>query len=153
MTQHTPLRALLAVSFLFAVGAGQASARERHDVLTVMRNAAIVAANQSSVHQEGSNNGASVVQNGEGNVAGIRQFGRNNTGAVTQTGANNAACLIQVGRGLDGSIAQIGDNQSTGVIQTRRGARPIPAEVCALDNDRRGFWMGAVRQAVRRVNR
>ncbi|MEQ1493928.1 MAG: hypothetical protein ABL932_25645, partial [Terricaulis sp.] len=134
-------RAMIAAAAMAALLAGEAHAQQQRNsipamVYTIARGAA---ENRTSVSQEGSNNGAAIVQNGQGNTAGIRQYGRNNTGAITQNGDNNAACLIQIGRNLDGSITQTGDYNNTGLIQTRRGATEIPAELCSA---RRGNGRG-----------
>ena len=149
------IRATIAVASMAALMAGEAHAQQRDDVRSMIYAAAIGAAgNQSSVQQEGANNGAAIVQNGQGNTAGIRQFGRNNTGAITQSGDNNAACLIQIGRNLDGSIIQTGNYNNTGVIQTRRGATEIPAELCsARRGNGRGVFMGIARHAIQRASR
>ncbi|MGQ0534421.1 MAG: hypothetical protein ACT4OF_17275 [Caulobacteraceae bacterium] len=156
MSKLTFSRAGLIACCVAAIMAGNANAQERgrqSGLRALVRAAGIAAANTSSVDQQGSGNAAAVVQNGQGNSAGLRQIGRNNTGAITQSGANNSACLIQIGRDLDGSITQVGDNQNTGVFQTRRGQRDIPAEVCALNGDRRGFFRQVVRRAARDYER
>jgi len=146
---------MIAAVSMAALMAGEAHAQQRRDIPAMIYAAAIGATeNQSSVQQEGANNGAAIVQNGQGNTAGIRQFGRNNTGAITQIGDNNAACLIQIGRNLDGSIVQTGNDNNTGVIQTRRGAREIPAELCsARRGNGRGVFMGIARHAIQRAGR
>ncbi len=148
-------RAMIAATSMAVLMAGEAHAQQRSDIPAMVYAAAREAANnRSSVQQEGSNNGAAVVQNGQGNTAGIRQFGRNNTGAITQNGNNNAACLIQIGRNLDGSIAQSGDYNNTGVIQTRRGATEVPAEFCSAQRGNgRGVFMGIARHAIQRARR
>jgi len=147
--------AIIAAAAMATLMAGEAHAQQRNDVRAMIYAAAIGAAeNRSSVQQEGANNGAAIVQTGQGNTAGIRQFGRNNTGAITQSGDNNAACLIQIGRNLDGSIIQTGNYNNTGVIQTRRGATEIPAELCsARRGNGRGVFMGVARHAIQRANR
>jgi minor curlin subunit len=148
-------RAIIAAASMAALMAGEAHAQQRNDVRDLIYAAATgAAANRSSVQQEGANNGAAIVQNGQGNTAGIRQFGRNNTGAITQSGDNNAACLIQIGRNLDGSITQTGNYNNTGVIQTRRGATEIPAELCSVRRGAgRGVLMGIARHAIQRAGR
>ncbi len=151
--KRLPLRSLLAAACILVAGAGQAHARDRHPAFDVVRSIVQAQANQSSVRQEGSGNGAAIAQNGAGNTAGIRQYGNGHTGTIMQDGDNNDACLIQVGRGLDGSITQVGDNNRTGVIQTRHGTRDIPPELCSIDSDRRGFWMSTARRAVRSLRR
>lgn len=149
------VRTVVAAASMAALMAGQAHAQERRDIPAIIYAAVVSASeNRSDVQQEGTNNGAAIAQNGQGNTAGIRQFGRNNTGAITQNGNNNAACLIQIGRNLDGSIAQTGDYNNAGVIQTRRGATEIPAEFCsARRGNGRGVLMGIARQAIQRANR
>lgn len=148
-------RAMITAASLVALMATEANAQQRSDIPQLVYAAAFGAIhNSSTVRQEGANNGAAIVQNGQGNTAGIRQFGRNNTGAITQDGNNNAACLIQVGRHLDGSITQTGNNNNTGVIQTRRGATEIPAELCsARRGNGRGVFMGIARHAIQRTAR
>lgn len=148
-------RAIIAAASLAAVMAGEAHAQQQRSAIPAMVYAIArgVTENRTSVSQEGSNNGAAIVQNGQGNIAGIRQFGRNNTGAITQNGDNNAACLIQIGRNLDGSITQSGNYNNTGVIQTRRGATEIPAELCsARRGNGRGVFMGIARHAIQRAS-
>lgn len=148
-------RAMIAAASLVALMATEAHAQQRSGIPQMVYAAAIGATrNNSTVQQEGTANGAAVVQNGQGNTAGIRQFGRNNTGAITQNGDNNAACLIQIGRNLDGSITQTGDYNNAGVIQTRRGATEIPAELCnARSGNGRGAVLGVARYAIQRASR
>ena len=147
-------RTMIAAASMAAVMTGEAHAQQRGDIPAMLYAAIGAAHNRSSVSQEGANNGAAIVQNGQGNNAGIRQFGRNNTGAITQNGDNNAACLIQIGRNLDGSIMQTGDYNNSGVIQTRRGATEIPAEFCSAQRGNgRGVFMGIARHAIQRARR
>lgn len=149
-------RAMIAAASLVALIATDAHAQQRSSGIAQMVYAAAIGAtrNNSTIQQEGSNNGAAVVQNGQGNTAALRQFGRNNTGAITQNGDNNAACLIQIGRNLDGSITQTGDYNNAGVIQTRRGATEIPAELCtAQRGNGRGVMLGVARHAIQRATR
>lgn len=148
-------RTMIAAASLVALMAAEAHAQQRSDIPQMVYAAAIGATrNDSNVRQEGANNGAAIVQNGQANMASIRQYGRNNTGAITQNGDNNVACLIQVGRNLDGSIVQTGDYNNTGVIQSRRGATEIPAELCSLRRGNgRGVFMGIARHAVQRAVR
>jgi hypothetical protein len=155
MAKRSSTRAIVTTACLVALIAGEAHAQQRRDsVPATVYAAAMGATNRSTVQQEGANNGAAVVQNGQGNTAGIRQFGRNNTGVITQNGDNNTACLIQIGRNLDGSIAQTGDYNDSGVIQTRRGTREIPAALCSAQRGNgRGVWMGVPRHVINRANR
>lgn len=147
-------RAMIAASSVIAVMATEAHAQQRSDLQQFVYAALGTTRNTSTVQQEGANNGAAVVQNGQGNTAGIRQFGRNNTGAITQNGENNAACLIQIGRNLDGSITQTGDYNNAGVIQTRRGATEIPAELCSAQRGNgRGVLVSIARHAIKRARR
>ena len=148
-------RAMIAAASLVALMATEAHAQQRSGIPQMVYAAAIGATrNNSTVQQEGSNNGVAVVQNGQGNTAGLRQFGRNNTGAITQNGDNNAACLIQIGRNLDGSITQTGDYNNAGVIQTRRGAAEVPAEFCnAQRGNGRGVWMSTARHVINQARR
>src|SRR5262245_7163610 len=140
-------RAMIAAAAMAALLAGEAHAQQRSNIPAMLYASAIEATrNSATLRQEGANNSAAVVQNGQGNTAGIRQYGRNNTGAITQSGDNNAACLIQIGRNLDGSITQTGDYNNTGVIQTRRGATEVPAEFCSAQRGNgRGVFMGIAR--------
>lgn len=149
-------RAMIAAASMAAVMAGEANAQQFRENIPAMVLAASkgLTNNRSTVQQQGTNNGAAVVQNGQGNTAALRQFGRNNTGAITQNGDNNAACLIQIGRNLDGSITQTGDYNSVGVIQTRRGATEIPPEFCTAERGNgRGIFVGIARHAVQRAIR
>lgn len=145
-------RAMIATAFMATIMAGEAQAQQvRENVPAMLFAATMGMTNRSTVQQQGSNNGAAVVQNGQANNAGIRQLGRNNTGAITQNGDNNAACLIQIGRNLDGSITQTGDHNSVGVIQTRRGATEVPAEFCSANG--RGVARSIARQIIPRAYR
>lgn len=148
-------RTAIAAASLAILVAGEAHAQSRNDIPAMVYAAAMGATrNSSTVSQEGANNGAAVVQNGQGNTAGIRQFGRNNTGAITQNGDNNAACLIQVGRNLDGSITQTGDYNNSGLIQTRRGTTEIPAELCSMQRGNgRGAFVSLAQHAANRAAR
>lgn len=130
MSKPRSNRAAIAAFCIALLVSGAAAAQERRAFGGL---AGLRAQNSASVTQNGSGNGAAIVQTGQGNLADLRQYGRNNTGAIAQTGNNNTACLIQMGRGLDGAIAQSGDHQSMGVVQTHRGARAVSPDVCSRD--------------------
>lgn len=67
--------------------------------------------NRARVDQRGTDNGAGISQNGEGNVAGVFQRGRGHSATISQNGNNNAYGVFQFGRNTRSASTQTGDGQ------------------------------------------
>lgn len=69
--------------------------------------------NAASVAQIGTENNASISQNGDGNVAAIAQIGANHSRSVVQNGDRLGYASIQANNVLTGSFSRTGGNAFT----------------------------------------